>query len=112
MKLREALFATINQFKLTGRKLSQTTGLTETQISEFRGGKRDCELKNFEKLVEALPPEAYHHFWCQLAVDRMDNEQLYELIMIAVTRMKDKPPSQSQEPCQEPSQPERVLVLK
>lgn len=101
MKLREALFATINHFKLTGKKLSQTTGLTETQISEFRGGKRDMELKNFEKLVAALPPDAYHHFWCRLALDQMDSDQLYDLIMMAVAQMKEKQPAQ-----------ERVLVLK
>lgn len=103
MRLREALISTINKFKISGRSLAQATGMTEPQISVFRTGNRDnIELKNFEKLVEALPPEAYHHFWCQIALDKMDSDQLYELIMMAVTQMKEK--KQQTE--------ERVLVLK
>lgn len=77
MELRSSLLTTIDKFKITGKELSQASGLTEAQISGFRNGKREIELKNFEKLVSSLPPDAYHHFWCQLAQDAPGSEQCF-----------------------------------
>lgn len=94
MKIREALFKTLDTFKITGKKLSAASGVTESQISSFRRGNRELELKNFEKLVEALPPDAYHYFWSQVLLNRMSDDHLCELIMTAASQLKDKQPSQ------------------
>lgn len=77
MELRAALLTTINKFKITGKELSQASGLTEAQVSGFRTGKREIELKNFEKLVSSLPSDAYHHFWCQIGQDAPGSEQCF-----------------------------------
>lgn len=90
MRIREALFKTLDTFKITGKQLSADSGVSESQISSFRRGNRELELKNFEKLVEALPPNAYRHFWSQLVLDRMSDEHLYELIMMATSQLKEK----------------------
>jgi transcriptional regulator with XRE-family HTH domain len=94
MKIREALFKTLDTFKITGKQLSAVSGVTESQISSFRRGNRELELKNFEKLVEALPPDAYHYFWSQLVLNQMSDDNLCELIMTAASQLKDKQPSQ------------------
>lgn len=90
MRIREALFKTLDTFKITGKQLSANSGVTESQISSFRRGNRELELKNFEKLVEALPPDAYNYFWSQLALGRMSEDHLYELIMMATSQLKEK----------------------
>ena len=95
MKLRNALLATIDSFKITGKELSKMSGLTEAQISGFRTGKREIDLKNFEKLVNSLPPDEYHHFWCQLAMDQMSKDHLYKLIMMAAAQLKSDVPSKT-----------------
>lgn len=93
MKIREALFKTLDTFKISGKQLSADSGVSESQISSFRRGNRELELKNFEKLLEALPPNAYHHFWAQLALDGMSDDRLYDLIMMAASQLKEKQPS-------------------
>ena len=92
MKLREALIQTFDKYKITGKQLSEASGITEAQISRFKNG-GELSLVNFEKVVTSLPGSAYHYFWCQLAVNRMDDEQLYQTIMMAATQLKEKQPS-------------------
>jgi transcriptional regulator with XRE-family HTH domain len=94
MRIREALFQTLDTFKISGKQLSADSGVTESQISSFRRGNRELDLKNFEKLVEALPPNAYHHFWTQLALKQLSDDHLCELIMMAATHLKDKQPGE------------------
>lgn len=92
MKLREALLQTFDKYKITGKQLSEISGITEAQISRFRNG-AELSLVNFEKIVNSLPESAYHYFWCQLAMDKMNDEQLYQMIMMAASQLKEKQPS-------------------
>ncbi len=87
-KLKEAFFLAIKESKLTGKELARLSGLSESQLSEFRNGKREITLENFEQAVNALPPDAYHRFWCQLAVSQMNPDQLCELITMAASQLR------------------------
>ncbi|HEY9670475.1 MAG TPA: helix-turn-helix transcriptional regulator [Waterburya sp.] len=89
-KLREAFFLAVKESKLSGKKLAELSGLSESQLSEFRNGKREITLGNFEQVVNSLPPDVYHRFCCQLTVTQMDQEQLCELIAVAAFELKSK----------------------
>ncbi len=99
MELREVLFKAAERSELTGKELSERSGVSEAQISRFRKG-GDISFKNFQRLVDGLPPHAYHQFACQLLVQRMSNKELSELVIVAVSRMS-----------KEDNEPERVLAL-
>jgi hypothetical protein len=87
-KLREAFFLAVKEAKITGKELARLSGLSESQLSEFRTGKREITLTNFEQVVNSLPPDAYHRFWCQLAMGQMNQDQLCELITMAASQLR------------------------
>lgn len=58
----EALRRTMFEFRIAGRELSQATGISERQISEFKNGKRDMVATNLVKLSKALPDAARNYF--------------------------------------------------
>ena len=89
-KLREAFFLAVKESKLSGKKLAELSGLSESQLSEFRNGKREITLGNFEQVVNSLPPDAYHRFCWQLTLTQMDQEELCELIAMAASQLKSK----------------------
>jgi transcriptional regulator with XRE-family HTH domain len=89
-KLREAFFLAVKESKLSGKKLAELSGLSESQLSEFRNGKREITLGNFEQVVNSLPSDVYHRFCWQLTVTQMDQEQLCELIAMAASQLKSK----------------------
>jgi hypothetical protein len=52
-------------------------------------------LENFEKLIDALPPDVYHSYWCNLAIQRMSDDQLYDLIIMAASQLKSDSPTKA-----------------
>lgn len=99
MELRDALFKAVDRAELTGKQLSEKSGVSEAQISRFRKG-GDISFKNFQKLIDGLTRQAYHQFVCQLLIEQMNNQELADLIMVAVSQL-----SQSKE-----NEPKRLLV--
>lgn len=87
MKPRSALFKALDDCRFTAKQLSQASGVSEAQISRLRNG-GEVSLENFEKLIDALPPDVYHRYWCNLAMQRMSDEQLYDLIIMAASQLK------------------------
>lgn len=85
--VRQALFKTLKKFKIKGNHLSRVTGITEAQLSRFRNG-GELSLMNFEKIVAALPPEAYQYFWSQLAIDGMDTVQIGQILTAIGDKLK------------------------
>lgn len=77
MELKEALLKTLDKYKINGKKLSEASGIPESQISYFRSGKRSVELKSFQKIVDALPPDAYDYFLRQLALESDFKQYFY-----------------------------------
>ncbi len=82
MDLREALFKTITRAEISSKELSQAAGITPAMLSRFKNGK-DISSSTLQKLINALPPEAYSYFHSLLTPkqesDRDLVEQLFEL---------------------------------
>lgn len=57
MRFSEAFQETMFRFKLKGTDLAEQSGLTPTQISDFRHGK-NLRIDSVEKLLDAMPKDA------------------------------------------------------
>ncbi len=57
MRFFEAFQETMFRFKLKGADLAERSGLTPTQVSDFRNGK-NLRIDSVEKLLKAMPEEA------------------------------------------------------
>ncbi len=57
MRFSEAFQETMFRFKLKGTDLAEQSGLTPTQISDFRNGK-NLRIDSVEKLLDAMPRDA------------------------------------------------------
>ena len=77
MELKEALLNTLDKYKISGKKLSEASGIPESQISYFRSGKRSVELKSFQRIVDVLPSDAYEYFLRQLALESDFKQYFY-----------------------------------
>ena len=97
MELRNALFAAIDKSGLTGKELSERSGVTQSQISRFRKGE-DIAFLTFQRLVSGLPREAYHQFITTLMVEQMSSQELGNVIMSAVTQLQKIPTESSDKP--------------
>jgi transcriptional regulator with XRE-family HTH domain len=62
MKFAEALRQTMFKYRLTGADLARMSGVSISQVNQFKNGKRDIATSNFQKIIEALPDEAKMHF--------------------------------------------------
>ena len=98
MKFNQAFDVTLKHFKISGKFLSEQSGIATTSISEFRRGRKAMQTDSLEKLLEALPPEAKIHFFsCFLAdeqvldllVSGMDNDGLSRIMIAIANKLKD-----------------------
>ncbi len=82
MDLRQALFKAIVRAEVSAKELSERAQVTPTQISRFRNGK-DVSSSTLQRLIDALPADAYEYFHSLLASKRKSDleiaEQLFEL---------------------------------
>jgi DNA-binding Xre family transcriptional regulator len=58
----QALDRTMFEFKISGAQLSRQSGVSQSQLSQFRTGKVDISTSNFVKIVRALPDEARRYY--------------------------------------------------
>ncbi|RUS93788.1 hypothetical protein DSM106972_095470 [Dulcicalothrix desertica PCC 7102] len=89
MQLRDALFTAIDKYQLTAKELSEKAGVSQAQISRFRKGE-DLAFSTFQRLVDGLPRDAKNHFCTLLIVGEMDNQELGEMIMVAVAQLQSR----------------------
>ena len=76
MRFSEAFRETMFRFSLKGNELAKRSGLTETQISDFRNGK-NLRMDSVEKILKALSPEAREYML--ILVLREDNAGIMPL---------------------------------
>lgn len=62
IRISKALKKVMFDYEISGRQLSESSGIHEGQISDFRGAKRVPSLENFLKLLESLPEDAREYF--------------------------------------------------
>lgn len=55
---KEALRRTLFEFKLSGAQVAREANLTESQISDFKLGKKDLNTESWMKMISGLPSEA------------------------------------------------------
>jgi DNA-binding Xre family transcriptional regulator len=58
----QALDRTMFEFKISGAHLSRQSGVSQSQLSQFRTGKVDISTSNFVKIVRALPDQARRYY--------------------------------------------------
>lgn len=63
MRLSEAFKETMFRFGLNGNALADKSGLTPSQISNFRNGSINLRTDSLEKLLDAMPYEARVYFF-------------------------------------------------
>jgi len=69
VRLSEAFKETLFRFDLKGKELATKSGLTETQVSDFRNGK-NLRSDSLDKLIGALPREAREYMLLLVLEDR------------------------------------------
>jgi transcriptional regulator with XRE-family HTH domain len=67
----EAFKETMFRFKLSGAEIAEKSGLTPSQISNFRNG-HNLRVDSVEKLLAAMPPDA-RKFMVLFVVEDTDN---------------------------------------
>ena len=96
MNFAQALDRTLDEYGISGKWLSERSGVSQQMISGFRKGNQRVYSDSLEKIVATLPIEAKHYFFTQLAgsnqlvgtspsptaiVKQMNQTQLAELLV-------------------------------
>lgn len=80
MKFVDAFNLTLEKFDITARELANRANLTEAAISKFRKGNRELKLESIEKVLGALPDDAYCFLMTQWAKERITPRQVVTLL--------------------------------
>lgn len=110
MQIHQYFDQTLKQLGITGKKLSEVTGVSTTHISEFRNGKANPSCEMLERMLngaDQLKPGAKRYF-CQLLageepqlvedpIARLDDTQLARLLLRAADRLENRNPVLAQE---------------
>ncbi len=81
INLREALFQALAQAEISAKELSEKSQVTPAQVSRLKNCKY-ISSSTLQRLIDALPPKAYNHFYCLIAPQKSEQEiaeQLFEL---------------------------------
>jgi DNA-binding Xre family transcriptional regulator len=72
MKIRESLIQALDRFDVRSKTLADASGLSQSQLSHFRSGRKGLEIENLEKLIDVLEPEVQLYFCSLLAGSTLD----------------------------------------
>ena len=103
MQIHQYFDQTLKQLNITGKKLSEVTGVSTTHISEFRNGKTNPSCEMLERMLngaDQLKPGAKRYF-CQLlageeaqplesTIETLDNTQLARLLLALADRLENQ----------------------
>ncbi len=99
MNLSQAFDKSLKDCGITGKWLSQRSGVTERMISNFRNSRQQIYSETLDKLLEALPYNAKLHFFTLLLADKMtlasligemDEKGLANLLLAIADRLSPK----------------------
>lgn len=103
MNFAQALDATLDEYGISGKWLSEKSGVSQQMISGFRKGNQRVYSDSLEKIVATLPIEAKQFFFNRLAgysplllasqspsslVKQMNRAQLAELLMAVANEIQ------------------------
>jgi transcriptional regulator with XRE-family HTH domain len=78
----------MKHFNLSAKELASTSGITESALSKFRNGERDLMQSSVEKLLQALPDDAFHYLLSQLASDRMSPQHAIQMLNVLADKLE------------------------
>jgi transcriptional regulator with XRE-family HTH domain len=82
MKFVDAFNLTLEKFDIKARELSMRSGVTDATISTFRRGNRELKLESIEKILGALPDDAYYYLMTQWANERITPKHFITLLSL------------------------------
>lgn len=88
MDFADSLDATLKQFKITAKALSESSGVAEASISRYRRKERDINADSLERMIKALPQDAKQFLFCQIFVGEMDKQGLATLLSAIAYHLK------------------------
>jgi transcriptional regulator with XRE-family HTH domain len=88
MKFCEALDLTLREFNISGKELSQQSGVAESSISRYRRGERDIQAESLERMIQALPASAQHYLYFHCLVRDLDDEGIATLLNAIAFKMR------------------------
>lgn len=86
----QALNEAINHFGYQNKKVAADAGIGETQLSEFRRGKRQLTTENLEKVIFALPVEARNYLLFKVLVNEISEYDASSLLSAIALELRKK----------------------
>jgi transcriptional regulator with XRE-family HTH domain len=107
MNFAQALDQTLEEFGISGKWLSERSGVSQQMISGFRKGNQRVYSDSLEKIIATLPSDARQHFFGLLGnrgteqtssslvdltsvVERLDKRQLAGLLCAIADRIENQ----------------------
>lgn len=106
MNFAQALDQTLEEFGISGKWLSERSGVSQQMISGFRKGNQRVYSDSLEKIIATLPNDARQHFFGLLGsrsteqsdtplnlasvVERLDKRQLAGLLCAIADRIENQ----------------------
>ena len=82
MSIKESLIQALDEFNVKSKTLCDLSGLSPSQLSHFRSGKKGLELDNIEKLIGALEPKVRVYFYSLLTGSHLDMDKAEQSIAV------------------------------
>jgi transcriptional regulator with XRE-family HTH domain len=95
--LHHCVDASLHHFRITGKRLSDESGITQSHISDFRNGKKQLTNANLDALLDAgdrIQPGFRRYFALSLAggsvadIDSMDSAALAQMLVKVADRLR------------------------
>jgi transcriptional regulator with XRE-family HTH domain len=87
----QSLDEVINLFGYPNKKVAADAGIGETQLSEFRRGKRQLSTENLEKVIFALPIEARNYLFFKVLISGASDYDVSNLLSAIALELRKKP---------------------
>ena len=81
MNIKESLIRALDKFNVKSKAIADASGLSPSQLSHFRSGRKGLEVENIEKLINVLEPEVQLYFCSLLAGRTIDIAEIEQNII-------------------------------
>jgi transcriptional regulator with XRE-family HTH domain len=88
MRIYEIFNTTLDRFNLKAKDIAAESGATENTLSRWRNGDKEIRDNTLEKLLEALPDDAYAFFCAQMFLQRDSPQLVVQLLNALATKVE------------------------
>jgi transcriptional regulator with XRE-family HTH domain len=89
MRFHQAIDQAIKEFNLSAKDLAEKTGMSSSQLSQYRHGKREIHTDNLEKLITALPEHVRHYVFFNCLVSELSGSGIAVLLNAISLKIAD-----------------------